>query len=244
VPVAVRLLYRIPVQVCSWLVFLARSSASKDIKIFTLRHEVAVLRRANPKPRIGWTDRAVLAALSRLLPKALREHQIVTPGTLLRWHRRLLAATWRQPKPPGRPPIPDELVALIVRLATENPTWGGVRVQGELRRLGHRVAASTIRKILRARRIPPSSRSDDTWRAFLRAAPRPPRAHLLGVTDHPTGAWATQLARELAFDLEQVGHRFTRLIRDRDGKYTEAFDAMFASIGVEILLTAPPRHPG
>jgi transposase InsO family protein len=236
------------------------------MEILALRQEVAVLRRANPKPRIGWTDRAVLAALSRLLPKALRAYRIVTPGTLLRWHRRLLTAKWRQPKPPGRPPIPDDVVVLIVRLATENPTWGVVRVQGELRRLGHRVAASTIRKILRARRIPPPSRRDDTWRTFLRSQADTilaidflhvdtvmlkrlyaaviievgtRRAYLLGVTDHPTGAWATQLARELTFDLEQAGHRFTRLIRDRDAKFTESFDAVFASIGVEILLTAP-----
>ena len=86
-------------------------------------------------------------------PKALRAHRIVTPGTLLRWHRRLIAARWRQPKPPGRPPTGDELAALIVRLARENRTWGVVRIQGELRRLGHRAAASTIRKILRASRV-------------------------------------------------------------------------------------------
>ncbi|WP_366916519.1 helix-turn-helix domain-containing protein [Streptomyces sp.] len=164
-----RLLYRILVQMLSWLVLLARSSASKDVEILALRQEVSVLRRANPKPRIGWSDRAVLAALSRLLPKALRAHRIVTPGTLLRWHRSLLAAKWRQPKPVGRPPISDDVVALIIRLATENTTWGVVRVQGELRRLGHRVAASTIRKILRAHRIPPPSQRDDTWRTFLRS---------------------------------------------------------------------------
>ena len=162
VVVAVRLLYRILVQMLSWLALLARSSASKDVEILALRHEVAVLRRANPKPRIDWTDRAVLSALSRLLPKALRVHRIVTPSTLLCWHRRLLAAKWRQPKAPGRPPIADDVMALIVRLATENPTWGVVRIQGEMRRLGYRVAASTIRKILRARRIPPPSRRDDT----------------------------------------------------------------------------------
>jgi hypothetical protein len=132
----VSLAYRLLVTVLSWLALLARSSASKDAEILALRHEVAVLRRANPRPRMSWTDRAVLAALSRIMPKALRAHRIVTPGTLLRWHRRLVTAKWRQPRPPGRPPVPDELIALIVRLARENPWWGVVRIQGELRRLG------------------------------------------------------------------------------------------------------------
>jgi putative transposase len=167
--VVVGLVYRIFVGVLGWLVLLARSSASKDAEILVLRHEVAVLRRTNPRPRLGWTDRAVLAALARILPKPLRGHRLVRPGTLLQWHLRLVANKWRQPKPPGRPPLPDHLVTPIVRLATENPTWGVVRVQGELRRLGHRVVASTIRKILRARRIPPPSRRDDTWRTFLRS---------------------------------------------------------------------------
>jgi len=118
---------------------------------------------------MSWTDRAVLAALTRIMPKGLHARRIVTPGTLLRWHRRLVAVKWRQPRPPGGPPVPDELVALIVRLARENTRWGVVRIQGELRRLGHRVAASTIRKILRAHRIPPPSGHDGSWRVFLRA---------------------------------------------------------------------------
>ncbi|MEY9934500.1 putative transposase [Catenulispora sp. GP43] len=263
---AVGLLYRIFVSVLGWLVLLARSSASKDAELLALRHEVAVLRRTNPKPRIDWSDRAVLSALARVLPKALRAHRLVTPGTLLRWHRRLIANKWRQPKPPGRPPIPADVVALIVRLASENPSWGTVRIQGELRRLGHHIGASTIRRILRSRRIPPPDRRNDTWRTFLRSQAETilaidflhvdtvmlkrlyaavvievgsRRAYLLGVTDHPTGAWATQVARELAADLEQAGHRFTRLIRDRDAKFTESFDAVFTSIGVESLLTAP-----
>jgi putative transposase len=143
--VCVALAYRLLVTVVSWLALLARSSASKNAEILVLRHEVAVLRRANPGPRLSWSERAVLAALARILPKELRACRIVTPGTLLRWHRRTAAARWRQPRPPGRPPVPDDLVALIVRLARENRRWGVVRVQGELRRLGYRVAASAIR---------------------------------------------------------------------------------------------------
>jgi putative transposase len=150
--VVARLLYQVLAHGLSWLALLARSSASKDAEILALRHEVAVLRRTNPRPRLTWADRAVLAALSRLLPKTLRACRIVTPATLLRWHRRLVARRWHQPKPPGRPPISDEITALIVRLATENRTWDVVRIQGELRRLGHRVAASSIRRILRNHR--------------------------------------------------------------------------------------------
>ena len=199
--------------------------------------------------------------------QALRARRIVTPGTLLRWHRRLAAAKWRQPRPPGRPPVPDELTELILRLARENTRWGVVRIQGELRRLGHRVAASTIRKILRAHRVPPPSGQDGSWRVFLRAHAttllaadffhvdcavwttrlyvafvielKTRRVHLLGITRYPTGQWATQLARNLAGDLAEAGSRFTYLIRDRDAKFTAAFDVVFASIGITVLPIAP-----
>jgi putative transposase len=165
----VALAYRLMVTVFSWLSLLARSSSAKNVEILALRHEVAVLRGANPGPTLSWTDRAFFAALTRIMPKGLRACRLVTPGTLLRWHRRMAAAKWRQPRPSGRPPIPDELIALIAQLARENHRWGVVRIQGELRRLGYRVAASTIRKILRAHRIPPPLHRDDSWRAFLRA---------------------------------------------------------------------------
>jgi hypothetical protein len=118
---------------------------------------------------LRWPDRAVLAALARLLPKALRGRRIVTPDTRLRWHKRLVARKWTQPRPTGHPPTSDELVRLILRLAGENRTWGVVRIQGELRRLGHRVAASTIGKILRTHRVRPSRLRHDAWRAFLRS---------------------------------------------------------------------------
>jgi transposase InsO family protein len=261
------MLYRIFVSVLSWLALLARSQASKNAEILVLRHEVAVLRRTNPKPRISWPDRAVLAALSKLLPKTLRGHRIVTPGTLLRWHRRPVANKWRQPRAPGRPPISDELVQLIVTMARENRTWGAVRIQGELRRLGHRVAAATIRKVLLAHRIPPPKHRDDFWRTFLRAQAdtllatdffhvdcaftltrvyvafviehSTRRVHLLGITRYPTAAWATQLARDFTTDVETAGRRFTHLVRDRDAKFTAAFDAVFSAAGITAVTTAP-----
>jgi hypothetical protein len=169
VAVLVRLIYRSLVALLSWLALLARSSASTNAEVLILRHEVAVLRRGNPKPRIDWTDRVLLAALARILPKALRAHRIVTPGTLLRWHRRMVTRKWAQPKAPGRPPLASELADLIVELARDNPRWGVVRIQGELRRLGHRIGAGTIRRILRSHRIPPPAARDERWRTFLRA---------------------------------------------------------------------------
>jgi hypothetical protein len=167
--VLVRLIYRSLATLLSWLALSARSSASKNAEILVLRHEVAVLRRGNPKPRVDWADWALFAALARIPPTALRAHRIVTPGTLLRWHRRMVTKKWVQPRSPGRPPLVDELVELIVRLASENQAWGVVRIQGELRRLGHRIGAGTIRRILRGRRIPPPAARDDRWRTFLRA---------------------------------------------------------------------------
>jgi putative transposase len=229
---------------------------------------VAVLRRANPKPRLDWADRALFAVLIRLPPKHLRAHRLITPGTVLRWHRRLVAATWRQPHPPGRPPISEELVELILQLADDNPSWGYTRIQGELRHLGHRVAAATIRKVLRSHRIPPVPRRDNgpTWRTFLRIQASTilatdffqietvtlkrlyvsfalelgtRRVHILGVTEYPTAAWATQLARNFLADVGERADRFRYLIRDRDSIFTDAFDAVFATENIEIKKSAP-----
>ena len=168
---SLRLLYLIFWQVLGLVLLISRTSAAKDVELLVLRHEVAVLRRSNPRPRMDWADRAVFAALVRRLPRALRVHRLVTPDTILRWHRRLVRRRWTYPSCTGRPPIDDVLVALVVRTARENPRWGYVRLQRELLKLGHHVGASSIRRILKRHRIPsaPSRHGDTSWRHFLRA---------------------------------------------------------------------------
>src|SRR3954469_25635999 len=170
--VAFELVYLMLVRVLSWLALLARSDTAKDAEILTLRHEVAVLRRSNARPTLTWPDRAVLSALSRLLPAPLRQVRLVSPRTLLRWHHQFVARRWTYPhRQPGRPPTPPPIRTLVLRMARENPRWGYRRIQGELAGLGHPVAASTVWKILKDAGLEPAPRrAGPTWRQFLAQA--------------------------------------------------------------------------
>jgi putative transposase len=255
------------------LMVLTRHQVSKDAELLVLRHENAVLRRQISRVRYQPGDRLWLAALSRLVPRR-RWGQVftVTPATLLAWHRRLVARKWdyTSRRRPGRPSTAAAIRKLVIRIAIDNPRWGHRRVQGELVKLGHPIAASTVWQILHTAGIDPAPRrSGPTWKQFLTAQAcgvlaadfvhvdtvllrriyaliviehGTRRVRLAGITAHPDGAWTTQAARNLLMDLGQRATSAKFLIKDRAGQYTSSFDAVFTAEGIRILVS-PPQAP-
>jgi putative transposase len=250
------------------LVLPGAGEATKDLEILVLQQQLRVLRRTAGRPRFTPLDRVLLAAASRALPRRRWASLfLVTPQTLLRWHRELVRRKWtyRRARAPGRPPLDPEVVALVLRLARENPRWGCVRICGELRKLGIRISATTVRTLLRRGGLGPAPRRcGPTWTQFLKAqaegivacdfftvetiwlktlyvlffiqvATR--RVVVVGVTARPDASWVTQQARNVAMDLEdrQLSPRF--LLRDNDAKFTGAFDEIFRTEGAEVIRT-------
>jgi putative transposase len=246
-----------------------RSEFAKDVELLVLRHQLVVLGRQRRRPSLRPADRALLAALARLLPAGRRQGLVVTPQTLLRWHREFVRRKWAQPqRAVGRPPVDCRVRELVLRLARENPGWGYPRIAGELLKLGLRVSPSTIRRILLASRLGPAPRrSGPSWREFLRQQAasmlacdfftvetislrrfyvlffielESRRVHLAGCTTNPSGAWVAQQARNLSFT--GIFERIRFLIHDRDSKFSCAFDEVFRSEGINVIYT-PIRAP-
>ena len=246
-----------------------RTEFSKDVELVLLRHQLSVLARQHQRPRLRPADRAFIAALARLLPHQHRHVLVVTPATLLRWHRELVRRRWTYPqRKPGRPPTSRALRELVLRLARENPGWGYQRIAGELLKLGFRISPSTVRRLLAAAGLEPAPRrSAVSWPAFLRRQAASllacdfftietvglrrfyvlffielgsRRVHLAGCTANPSGAWVVQQARNLSFTGLLERTRF--LIHDRDSKFTAAFDEVFSSEGITVIHT-PVQAP-
>jgi putative transposase len=249
-----------------------RSEREKEIEILLLRYQLMVLERQGARLQLTRADRTLLAALGRMLPRRVWKRSLfVTPATLLRWHRELVARRWTYPhRRAGRPATSAEVRALVVRLARENPSWGYRRIQGELVGLGVKLAASTVWAILREAGIEPApKRLESSWAAFLRQQAASilecdfltvdslflkrfyvlffievstRRVHLAGITTNPDGRCATQQARNMLMQLDDDGVRPRFLVRDRDSKFTRDFDDVFRSEGIRVI-KAPLRAP-
>ncbi len=253
------------------LVACSSNHLNSDVEVVVLRHQLKVLKRQVGRPCLRRRDRAFMAAMSRALPRARWSSSfVVTPQTLLRWHRELVRRKWTYARRSagGRTPISGEVRQLILRIGRENPRWGCLRIRGELAKLGIRVSATKIRTLLRASGLGPAPRrGGPTWGEFLRAQAQgilafdfftvetlmlrtlyvlfaielgSRRVHVLGSTRNPDSAWVTQQARNLAMGERLEGIRF--MIRDRDAKYSGPFDEVFRSEGVSIVRT-PIRAP-
>jgi putative transposase len=269
--VALTFLYRLVRRVVEFGGLHRMNDLAKDAEILVLRHQLAILRRQIARPSFRWSDRALIAALARLVPRERWGAFLIAPETILRWHRALVRRHWTYPhRRPGRPRLPEDTVEQIVRLARENPRWGYLRILGELKKLGLTVSKGSVANVLRRHRFPPAPRrGGPTWTEFLRAQAKGVVAtdfftvdtvllrryyvlfvveierrvvHLLGVTANHNTAWVTQVARNFTTDLEAAGRHFRFLVRDRDTKFTSSFDNVFASIGIEAIKT-PVRSP-
>jgi len=248
-----------------------RSEREKEMEILLLRHQLRVLERQVARPVLSPADRALLAAFSRVLPRRAWGSFFVTPATLLRWHRELVARRWTYPhRRPGRPGTAAAVRDLVVRLARENPGWGYRRIQGELVGLGIKIAPSTVWTVLREAGIEPSPmRLETSWAEFLRQQAASilecdfltvdtlflkrfyvlffielatRRVHLAGITTNPDGRWVTQQARNLLMRFDDEGVQPRFVIRDRDSKFTRDFDEVFRSEGIRVI-KAPVRAP-
>ncbi len=252
------------------LVPLPEDARDREVEILVLRHQLRVLRRKSGRPKLRRLDRVFLSAAARKVPRERWGSFLVGPATLLRWHRELVRRKWTyRSKRVGRPPISAEVRELILRLAKENPRWGCVRIQGEIRGLGIRVGATTIRSLLRRHGLGPAPRRDGpSWSEFLRAQAEgvlacdffsvetvflrtlyvlffievgTRRLHITQATRNPDAAFVTQQARNLCLT-EGLPASVRFLVRDRDSKYTRSFDAVFETEGARVILT-PIRAP-